>query len=265
MRVGQLPCSLLHPGFVRRAGDSCDLHRARLEPHHEEDGVPDQSAYGQDLDSEEVGRRQAVPMSGEERLPGRLRAVLGCGLDAVVLEDSLDRVAGDFVAEALQRAADSRVAPGRVLVRHAGHEHGNVRLGAGATGDALLRAGVFLGDEPAVPTKNRVRGDDAHDVPEATPTQRLSLHRQAAPLVVSEPEPAATALRAQHAVLLEQVVDDRCCWRLTQPESRRRKKASGGDNASMGPQLPQGAPTLQAWSGMRDRDPVAGWTSRARP
>jgi len=29
------------------------------------------------------------------------------------------------------------------------------------------------------------------------------------PLIVSEPEPAATALRAQHAVLLEQVVDDR--------------------------------------------------------
>src|SRR4029453_18469773 len=40
-----------------------------------------------------------------------------------------------------------------------------------------------------------------------------------------------------------------CCWRLTQPENRRRKKASGGGNASMGPQLPQGAATLQAWPG----------------
>ena len=114
-------------------------------------------------------------MSGQERLPGCLRAALGCGLDAVVLEDSLDGVAGDFVAEALQPAADSRVAPSGGLVRHADHQRGDVRLGAGATGDSLLRAGVFLGNEPAVPTEDRVRGDDARDVAEATPTERLSL------------------------------------------------------------------------------------------
>jgi hypothetical protein len=41
------------------------------------------------------------------------------------------------------------------------------------------------------------------------PTEHLSLHSEAAPLVVGEPEPAATALRAEDAVLLEQVVDDR--------------------------------------------------------
>src|SRR5262245_4322854 len=37
-----------------------------------------------------------------------------------------------------------------------------------------------------------------------------------------------------------------CCWRLTQPENRRRKKVSGGGNASMGPQPSYEAPTLQA-------------------
>src|SRR5262245_2518463 len=127
---------------------------------------------------EEVSRRQAAPMSGQERLPWHLRAALRCGFDAVVLEDRLDHVAGHFVAETLQRAADSRVAPRRVLVRHADHEGGDIRLGAGATGDSLLRAGVFPGDEPAVPTEDRVRGDDARDAPEATPTERLSLHRR---------------------------------------------------------------------------------------
>src|SRR5262245_33989850 len=38
-----------------------------------------------------------------------------------------------------------------------------------------------------------------------------------------------------------------CYWRLTQPASRRKKKASGKGNAAMGPQLPQEAPTLQGW------------------
>src|SRR5262245_57261848 len=83
-------------------------------------------------------------MSGQERLPGRPRAALGCGLDAVVLEDRLDRVAGDVVAEALQPAPDSRVAPGRVLVRQAGHQRDDVRLGAGATGTRVFEPAYFL-------------------------------------------------------------------------------------------------------------------------
>src|SRR5262245_13220448 len=143
-------------------------------------------------------------MSGQERLPGRLRAALGCGLDALVL-DGLDRVAGDFVAETVQPAADSRVAPCRVLARHVDHERGDVRRGAGATGGSRLRAGVLLGDEAAVPTEDRVRGDDACDVPGAPATEGLSRHSQAAPLVVGETEPASTALRAEHAVLFELV------------------------------------------------------------
>ena len=197
-------------------------------------------------------------MSGQERLPGRLRAALGCGLDAVILEDRFDCVAGDFVAEALQPAADSRVAPSGVLVRHADHERGDVRLGAGATGASLLRAGVFLGDEAAVPAEDRVRGDDARDGPEATPTEGLSLHRQAAPLIVSEPEPAATALRAQHAVLLEQVVDDRLLLAVDPAREQKEEEGERGRQrvhvspASTG----SGDTSSLAWN--RDRDAVPG-------
>jgi hypothetical protein len=83
-------------------------------------------------------------MSGQERLPGRLRAALGSGLDAVVPEDSLDRVAGDFVAEAVQAAADSRVASGGVLGRQADHRS----TSAAMSGLVLGRPGArFL--EPA--------------------------------------------------------------------------------------------------------------------
>src|SRR5262245_940923 len=49
-----------------------------------------------------------------------------------------------------------------------------------------------------------------------------------------------------------------CCWRLTQPETRRRKKARGEGTASMSPQLPQEAPTLQGWSRTGMMTPVAG-------
>ena len=77
-------------------------------------------------------------MRGQERLPGRVRAALRCGLDAVVFEDRFDRVARHVVAETLQPAADACVAPGRVLGRHADHERGDVRLGARATGASRL-------------------------------------------------------------------------------------------------------------------------------
>ena len=81
--VGQVPCELCHPGLVRMTGDPGDLHGAGLELHDEEDEIADQSAQGQHLDGEKVGRREAVPVSGQKRLPGRLRAALRCGLDAV--------------------------------------------------------------------------------------------------------------------------------------------------------------------------------------
>ena len=49
-------------------------------------------------------------MSGEERLSGRLRATLRNRRNAVVLQDRLDRVPRDLVAETLQvrRGADTR-------------------------------------------------------------------------------------------------------------------------------------------------------------
>ena len=71
--VSQVPCDLCHPGLVRLTRDAGDLHRAGLEFHDEEDDVADQSAKGQHLDGEEVGGREAIPMSGQERLPGRFR------------------------------------------------------------------------------------------------------------------------------------------------------------------------------------------------
>src|ERR1700674_693754 len=152
------------------------IHRAGLEFHDDEDHVADQSAHGQHLDGEEVGGREAVPMSGQEGLPGRVRAARRGGFDAVVFEDRLDRVARNVMAETLQPAADACVAPGWVLVRHAYHERGNVRLGARATGASRLRAVVLLGDEPPIPTEDGVGCYDSGDVREAAPTEDLAFY-----------------------------------------------------------------------------------------
>ena len=144
-----------------------------------------------------------------------------------------------------------RVYPSRVLVRHADHQRGDVRLGAGATGAALLRGGVFLGDEAAVPAEDRVRGDDARDVPEATPTEGLSLHRQAAPLVVSEPERAGTALRAQHAVLLEQVVDGRLLLAVDPAREQKEEEGERGRQRVHGTPASQGSADISRLVGNR--------------
>jgi hypothetical protein len=116
VRVAQVPRDLPHPVTVRLTCDASDFHGPGLELHDEEDDVADQSGHGQHLDGEEVGGCEAVPMRGEERLPGRLRAALRCWLNAVIREDRFDRVARDVVAEARQPAADARVAPGRVSI-----------------------------------------------------------------------------------------------------------------------------------------------------
>src|SRR6516164_11453203 len=122
-----------HPRAVRLRRDPGDLHGAVLQSHDEEDHVAHEAAQGQDLDGEEIGRGEALPMRREEGLPGRLRAPLRCLLDAMVLEDRLNHVAGDVVADALQPAADPRVAPGWVLGRHAHDERRDIWLGARAT------------------------------------------------------------------------------------------------------------------------------------
>src|SRR3989442_1079067 len=47
---------------------------------------------------------------------------LRCRLDAVILEDRFDRVAGDVVAKTVKPTADARVAPGWVVLCHADHQ-----------------------------------------------------------------------------------------------------------------------------------------------
>ena len=206
--VGEVPCDLRHPGFMRLTRDAGDLHGARLQLHDKEDDVPDQPAQGQYLDGEKVRRRQTVPMSRQEGLPRCLRTALWRGHDAVVLEDRFDRVSGDVVTEVLEPAADTRVAPRRVLLRHADDKRGDVRLRARTAGTSLLRAVVLVGDQKPVPAQDRVRCHDAGDVRETLPSEGLPFHGESPPLIVGEANASRAVCRAEDPVLLQQVLDD---------------------------------------------------------
>ena len=209
--------------------------------------VPDQAAEGQDLDGERVGCRETVPMRGEERLPRRVRAALRGGRDAVVLEDRLDRVPAHLVAEALQPTADARVAPGRILVRHADHKRRDVWLGRRATGASRVGTVVFLGDEPPVPAQDRVGCHDTGHVRQAASAENAAFHGQAAALVVGEAQPSGSVRGAEDPVLLEQVVDDRLLLPVNpardqqeQEGERARQRVHGGSLSQRGDSV-QGA------------------------
>jgi len=168
-----------------------------------------------------AGRREAFPMRPKEGFPRHLRPALRCRLDAAVLEDRFDRVAGNLVADALQPAADPSVAPRRVLGRHPHDERRNVRLRARTTGASRVRAVVFLGHKAPIPTQDRLRCDDTGHTRQPAPAEDVAFHRQAASLVVGEAQASRSVRGAEDAVLHKQIVNDR----LLRTEVRNRRNA----------------------------------------
>ena len=107
----------------------------------------------------------------------------GAGSTTVILEDGFDGVAADLVAEVLQRAADARVAPGRVLLRHPSDECDDVPFRSRATEASLLRAVVFVGDEASVPAQDRIGCHDLGDVGQAPSAENVTFHGDPTSLV----------------------------------------------------------------------------------
>ena len=118
-RIGQIAGHLLQPPAIGLWVDPGDVPPAGLQLDHEEDDIPPKTGQGAHLDREEIGGRQTFPVRLQERLPRRALVPLGSQGDPVVVQDPLNRVPGDGVAEVGERAADPRVAPRRMLPRHA--------------------------------------------------------------------------------------------------------------------------------------------------
>ena len=106
-----------------------------------------------------------------------------------------------------QAAANPRVAPGRILGRHADDERRDVRLGGRSTGAPRLRTVVLLGDESPIPAQDRVGCHDAGDGREVTTAEDVAFHGEAAPLIVGQAQSSRTVHRAKDTVLLEQVLN----------------------------------------------------------
>ena len=64
---------------MRMAAQTGDVHAAGLEVDDEPDDVADEAAEREDLDGEEVGRRDRAEVRLEERLPWHRLAALGAG------------------------------------------------------------------------------------------------------------------------------------------------------------------------------------------
>jgi hypothetical protein len=86
-----------------------------------------------------------------------------------------------------------------------------------------------------VPTQDRVRCHDAHDSREVATAEGVAFHRQTASLVVGQAQSSGTGHGAEHAIFLEQVVNDRLLVsidpaREQQDEEgeRRRQQVHGG-------------------------------------
>jgi hypothetical protein len=111
-------------------------------------------------------------MRGEERLRGGLRATLRCGVDAVVLEDRPDGVAGDVVTETLEPTA------------HAARAFA-LRITSAARSGLVLRRPRRRALEPSYfwatsvryDPQDGVRSDKTRDGHQSAPTKKLALSR----------------------------------------------------------------------------------------
>lgn len=144
LHICQVSANLLHPGLRGLAGDAPNVDVACREIEHEEHVVANQPEGRNGFDGEEVPGSDGPHARGEKRLQRRLSTSLGSGLEAVVEEDLLHGVPGDFVAQIVQGSADARVAQGGVAPRHATTSVAMDVLTAGLPGFRILLPPNFL-------------------------------------------------------------------------------------------------------------------------
>jgi hypothetical protein len=132
------------------------------------------------------------------------------------------------VADVLQPAPDTRVAPRRVLLRHPDDECDDVRLGARATEASLLRAVVLVGDEASVPAQDRIGCHDPGNVGQAPSAENVTFHGEPASLVVGAANALGAVRRTKDAILFQQIINDLLLLSIDPAGDEKREKGKRG-------------------------------------
>ncbi len=205
--IREIPSHLLHPLTVRLRVDACDLDSAALQFNDKQYKVALESLQGEHFNGEQVGCRHSFPVSLKEGIPGRPSTPFGSRFEAMVLQDPLHGIAGDLVPEVDERSADSGVAPLRILCSHPHYKIHYILWRHRSTSTSPSTAIVLLGDQPSVPTQNRVGRDNAGYLCQRPPSESLAAHCESAALGIAQSKRSAAKLLAEDPILFSQVVD----------------------------------------------------------
>ena len=130
------------------------------------------------------------------------------GIEPVLEQNPLDRIAPDLVAEIVERTSNSGVAPARIIASHLDDEPLDLNRRLGTPGPTRLAAIVFPGNQTPIPAKQGVWRDQSADLEEPSAADRLGPDREATALAIGQEQASITELLAEHPVLRLQVFDD---------------------------------------------------------
>jgi len=130
------------------------------------------------------------------------------------------------VVEILQRTLDAAVAPRGILGRHP-HDKRRDLLHEPGTSRPPAVGRPLLGNQPPVPTQDRVWRHDGRHLLQNPATESLALRRQAPALFVSQLNAAAPQLLPKGAILLHQVVDHVLLVTINPSSEGREQKSQG--------------------------------------
>ena len=204
----QVPADLDHPRFMTVGSESSKFEATCCKFDHEEHAERNESTRSPDLDREEVGSGDHIPVGFEELTPRRSLASLRSGVDFILFQDVADSGAPDAMTNVVECPLDSCVSPSAILPCHADDQVGDdLHDPRSAGGSPLVRP--LLGDELSVPTKDGVGGDERRDLGQHPSSDRLTAHGKPSALRARQPESLAPELLLQDTIHFPEIVDDR--------------------------------------------------------
>jgi hypothetical protein len=108
--ISEVASHLHHPRFIGMGCDAGDVYCSGGQVDQEQHVVGDEAAERADFHTEEVGRREALPVGFQKRRPARALPSLGRGFDPVILENDSNRATAHFVAQVGHGTLDARIA-----------------------------------------------------------------------------------------------------------------------------------------------------------